>query len=358
MKTNNLGRAASRFHGRRTVLWVVLGILLTALLAPLPGYWLSGTVVAQTGTVQGTNERADFWREVRRGTSGYSAVTGQESNVLIQNGGENWRTLRNGPVTLYGTWILGGFLAVIAVYYLFKGQVRIANGRTGQTLPRWDLFDRVVHWYITVLFLILGITGLSLFYGRTVLIPVFGKDGFAAYAALAKDVHNYLGPFFAAGLVVAILKWLRVNLFRREDLTWFAKGGGMLTSEHVPAGKLNGGEKTLFWLVAVLGAALAITGLILNFPNFGQTRETMQLAHLVHLTTAIFLTAIIFGHIYMATLGTEGALEGMIKGRVDVAWARQHHDLWYQELLSQGVELEPVQEGSGKGDEYAQPKSA
>jgi formate dehydrogenase subunit gamma len=327
---------------RKPPVWVFIGLLLTILAAPLPGYLLSDWAAAQTELMQQSNERANFWREVRKGTEGYTAVTGQETSVLIHNGGENWRSLRNGPVFTYGAWMMGGFLIMIAIYYLFKGRVKIEKGRSGLMVVRWDLFDRVIHWYITVLFIILGITGLSLLYGRTVLIPLMGKDAFAVYADLAKDIHNYLGPFFAIGLLAAILKWIKVNLYKREDATWFAKGGGMLTAEHVPAGKLNAGEKTLFWIIAIFGTGLMISGLVLNFPNFGQTRETMQLNHLIHVSLAIPLIAVIFGHIYMATLGTEGALEGMIHGRVDVEWAKQHHGLWLQELREQGVEPEPA----------------
>ena len=326
---------------RRLVFWAGLGFVLAVLLAPLPGYWFQATAVAETSA----NPPAEFWRQVRQGVSGYSAVTGPEAAVLIQNGGENWRALRNGPVSVYGAWIMAGMLLVIGLYFLVKGRVRIDNGRSGLVVSRWDVFDRVVHWWITVLFLILAVTGLSLLFGRTVLIPLLGKDAFAAYAGFAKDVHNYLGPFFAVGLVLAILKWRRINLFNRADMTWLAQGGGMIGSAHVPAGQLNAGEKVLFWLVTLLGLAVVVSGLVLNFPNFGQTRDTMQLYHLIHVATAIPLIALIFGHIYMATLGTEGALEGMIDGRVDARWAQQHHDLWYRELLAKGVKPEPVEPG-------------
>lgn len=326
-----------RPRGRRWRFGAGLGLLLTALLAPLPG---GGLQAAAADTA--ANPQAEFWRQVRQGDSGYTAVSGPETAVLIHNGGQNWRALRNGPVTVWGAWILAGMALLTGGYYLVKGRVRIEHGRSGLTVPRWDRFDRVVHWWITVLFLILAVTGLSLLFGRTVLIPLLGKDAFAAYAGFAKDVHNYLGPFFAVGLVLAILKWLRINLFNRADMTWLAKGGGMIGAAHVPAGQLNAGEKILFWLVTLLGLAVTVSGLVLNFPNFGQTRDTMQLYHLIHVATALPLIALMLGHIYMATLGTEGALEGMIHGRVDARWAQQHHDLWYRELLAKGVKPEPV----------------
>jgi formate dehydrogenase subunit gamma len=178
---------------------------------------------------------------------------------------------------------------------------------------------------------------------------MIGKDAFAAWAGLAKQLHNYAGPFFAAGLLVELLKWVRYNIPKKVDAEWFARGGGMVGSKHPPAGRMNGGEKLWFWILATVGITMVASGFVLNFPNFEQTRGQMQLAHMIHTATAMVVMAVALGHIYIGTLGTEGAIQGMTTGRVDAEWAKQHHDLWYQDLLERGVRPEPEAEQRGGG---------
>jgi len=240
----------------------------------------------------------------------------------------------------------GAIVAVLLLTLLIRGRVKIEGGRSGLTVPRWSVLERVMHWYVAILFLFLMVTGLSLLYGRVVLIPLIGKDAFAAYAALCKTLHNYLGPFFGAGLVLMILVWMKMNLVNKLDLIWFAKGGGMLSKEHASAGRVNGGEKAWYWIMAITGLAAVATGLILDFPQFGQDRGQMQLAHLIHVGSSLIISAVFLGHWYLATIGTEGTLEAMTEGRVDEQWAKQHHDLWVEELREKGVTGERVQYGS------------
>ena len=319
--------------------WVFVALLIVTALAPIPAYFMADNAHAQASGEQETNERANFWRAVREGADGYSAVKGPETNVLIQNGGENWRMVRNGPVATYGTWILAGMVLAVLVFFVLFGRVKLEHGRAGYTVERWGMFDRVLHWFTAISFLILAITGLSLLYGRSILIPYIGKDAFALYAGFAKDLHNYLGPFFAVSLIVELLKWMRHNFPRLVDLIWLLKGGGLINqASHPSAGRMNAGEKIWFWLLFWFGLAIVATGFVLNFPGYGQTREIMQYAHLIHVAAGIVLTAVALGHIYIGSVGTEGALEGMTTGRVDVEWAKQHHDLWYQDLLDEGVQ--------------------
>ncbi len=325
---------------RRMTVWLLGIMLVLVAVAPLSGLLLIDPARAQTGATgfDGDNPRADFWRAVREGNTGFSTVQGPETNVLILDSGQNWRMLRQGPVTEYGTYILLGALGLIVIFYLLFGRVRIDGGREFMTVERWSLVDRALHWFTAILFIILSITGLSLLFGRYVLLPYIGRDAFAAYAAVAKDLHNYLGPFFAVSLLIQLLKWMRHNIPRWVDIVWFFKGGGIIGRAHPSAGRMNGGEKLWYWLLFFVGLTLVASGLVLNFPIFGQTRADMQLAHLIHAATAFILMAVALGHIYIGTLGTEGALEGMVTGRVDTRWAKQHHDLWYQELIAKGVE--------------------
>lgn len=295
-----------------------------------------------------TNPRSQTWRQARTGEPGYVAASGPyTTNTLINNSGENWRQIRNGPIhNLGGLLIILAALGV-ATFHMFKGRTPIEGGRAGYTVPRWSAFERGLHWFTAITFIALAITGLSMLFGRTVLIPLFGHTANAAWANVAMNIHNYVGPAFSVGVVLMILAWAKDNIFNRTDIAWFKAGGGIVGNEHPSAGKLNGGEKVWFWLgVFVLGLAVVITGFILDFPQFGQSRSTMGTAHIIHAAAALIWIGFAFGHIYIGTAGTEGALEGMTTGRVDVNWARQHHDLWYDELQEQGVRPEPADPGS------------
>lgn len=319
---------------KKMMTWTGIIMLLAIFALPMTGYISTGFATAEEQGQQ-TNPKADYWRQVRDNISGYSAVKGRETNELIQGSGQNWRQLRNGPIATYGSWLLGGMLAVLALFYMWRGQVELTHPRAGQTVTRWTLNERRMHWLTAGLFVILTVTGLSLLYGRAVLIPVFGHQGFSTYAGIAKWTHNILGPVFMIGLLSMIVHWFKNNFFNRVDIQWLKDFGGMVGDKHPSAEKLNAGEKMWFWSLVFFGLALCLSGLILDFPNFDQQREVIQISHLIHVVTALALIAFAFGHIYIGTLGTEGALEGMVSGEVDIAWAEQHHDLWLNELQQQ-----------------------
>lgn len=325
---------------KKMMAWTGVMMILAVLLLPMIGYIGSPSAIAETAATE-TNPRADYWRLVRDNDNGYSAVKGLEANELIQGSGQNWRQLRNGPMATYGSWLMALVLACLAVFYMWRGQVKLSHPRTGKTVERWTLSERRLHWVTAGLFVILGITGLSLLYGRHVLIPIFGHEGFAAYATIAKWLHNVLGPVFMIGLFTMIVKWFKHNFLTKVDIQWFKEFGGMIGDNHPSAGKLNGGEKLWFWTLATAGVALCLSGLVLDFPNFDQEREIIQISHVIHLATALVLVAFAFGHIYIGTIGTEGALEGMVTGQVDTAWAEQHHDLWLKQLEQEAGKKTP-----------------
>lgn len=330
-----MGNKTQKSRHVKIMLWSLAVILCGALVLPLTGYvyvGLTGTTHAQSQ--EETNPRADFWGAVRESQEGYVASRGPyTTNTLVQNGGQNWRQYRNGPVSSYGPWVLAISLLAIGLFHIVtRGGVKLEGGRSGRTVQRWSVFERFLHWFTAVLFIILTITGLSILFGRAVLIPVLGSEGFAAWAQLALTLHNYLGPFFVVGVLLEILMWIRHNIPNATDFKWFAQGGGLIGKGHPSAGRMNGGEKVWFWIICTFGIAVCVTGLIMDFPNFGFSREGMQLANLIHAITGIIWVAVAFGHIYIGTAGTEGSFEGMATGRVSVEWAQQHHDQWYEEV--------------------------
>ncbi len=313
--------------------WSFLIILGGTVLLPLGSYVYTG-LSAQAAAEEQSNPRANYWRAVRDGNKGYTAVIGPETDVLIQNGGQNWRQTRNGPVASIMPWVLAVVVAALFLFLIVRGQVKLEHKPSGRTLRRWSLPERVLHWYTAVLFILLAITGLSLLFGRAVLIPVLGASGFSAWAQFSIYVHNYLGPFFVVGVVLEILAWIRFNLPDKTDWDWLKQGGGMVgKGKHPHAGRINAGEKLFtFWIgMVVLGIAVSITGLFLLGWIGSGMRETMQIANVVHSVTAVVYVAIMLGHIYLGAWGVQGAFEAMWKGEVSEEWAKQHHDKWYDE---------------------------
>ena len=326
--------------------WSLLLIAFGAMLLPAASYLLfdgnaTGNLHAQV--VNDQNQRANFWRAVRQGNVGYSAVSGAESGVFINNGGQNWRQMRNGLIANYGGWAIITALIAIALFYAIRGRIKVAGARSGLSVPRWQLWERVMHWYTAVLFVILALTGLSLLFGRVVLIPVLGAKGFSLWANLSINVHNVIGPFFTLGVFAMLLLWARNNIPNATDLKWLTAGGGVIGNKHPSAGKANGGEKVWYWMVILVGllavcvTGLALVGWLAQLGLGSGTRAAMQNMHQIHSIAAIIWIVVFFGHAYIGTLGTEGALEGMTTGRVSVEWARQHHDLWYEEVKDQAA---------------------
>jgi formate dehydrogenase subunit gamma len=214
----------------------------------------------------------------------------------------------------------------------------------GVKIERFTLGERVLHWYTALLFTTMAVTGLSLLLGRVALIPIFGHPLVSGYLQTTKMLHNYCGPLLLVGILLESLIWVRYNIPKKMDLQWFKNMGGMIGHGPRPhAGKINGGEKGWFWLVVIFGIGVGITGVLLDFPIWGQSRFTMELSHVIHVTLAVLFVTASFGHVYLGTLGAEGVFEAMWTGSVDAVWAEQHADLWYQERLRE-KEARPKQE--------------
>ncbi|HRE15183.1 MAG TPA: formate dehydrogenase subunit gamma, partial [Usitatibacteraceae bacterium] len=272
------------------------------------------------------------WNDVSV-TGQYASVQGRETNVLIQGAGHEWRKIRNGPVTKYGGILLLIPIAILLLYYLAKGPIKVHDPLTGRQIERFSSVERVAHWTMGLSFVVLALTGIVILFGKYIILPIVGHAAFASLTTLAKNLHNFVGPLFIFALVIFITLFVKDNIPKSYDGQWLGKFGGMLSGEHVPSGKFNAGEKGLFWiLVVVLCTVVGVTGLILNFPNWNQGREAMQVANLIHGIAAIVAMAMACFHIYMGTVGVQGALAAMKTGYVDETWAKEHHEYWYNEV--------------------------
>jgi formate dehydrogenase subunit gamma len=332
LRGRGAGRQGPSFRrGDRLALASFVLLISLAFVFPLIAYLCVSVDESMPAYSEVTNPRSAYWRTVREGGSGYSAVSAPEASVLIQSSGQIWRQIRNGPMAAFAPWVLGITLALIVVFHLVRGRVKVEAPLSGRKVRRWRLAERLLHWFVAVLFLLLAASGLSLFLGRAVLLPLLGSEAYAGYAGIALSLHNYLGPVFAAGLLLEIICWARHNIPKRIDLQWLRRGGGFIAGRHAPAGRMNGGEKLWFWFIASVGVGVCLSGLVLDFPNYGQPRETMQVANLVHVVLGVAWICVAMGHIYLGTIGTEGTLDGMLRGRVSEEWAHQHHDHWLAE---------------------------
>lgn len=278
---------------------------------------------------EGQANNIEIWRAVRGGTQGTVSIPDPRAGLLLQSEGEAWRSLRNGPLSTYGSWLLLGTVAVLALFFALRGRIRIEGGRSGRRVSRFSRFERAIHWLTAASFIILGLSGLNTLYGRYVIKDLIGADGFAALSMAAKVAHTYVGFLFIACLVVVLVMWIRNNVPTLTDLTWLARGGGIIGKAHPPAYKFNAGQKIVFWLVILGGAVVSYTGLNLVFPfAYLATVQDMQATQLLHAVAALVMMALIIAHIYIGTLGMEGAFEAMWEGTVDESWAREHHSLW------------------------------
>ena len=282
----------------------------------------------------GQDNNAEMWRAVRGCIQGKVSIPDKKAGVLVQSEGEEWRSIRNGPISNYGAWLILGTIALLAFFFAARGRIRIESGRSGKTVLRFASFERLIHWTVAVSFILLALTGLNLLYGRYIFKPLIGTDSFAMVTLAGKYVHNYIGLLFIVGLIIMFLLWIRHNLPTRTDLVWLAKGGGMFKrGVHPPARKFNAGQKIVFLAVIIGGALLSYSGLSLMFPFTGETTvQGMQQTQILHAIGALVLTAVIIAHIYIGTVGMEGAIDAMWSGRVEENWAREHHSLWFQEL--------------------------
>ena len=328
----------------------LLGALLVFGALALPGPVQaqdSGAKAQAQRSVEQPGNNAPVWRDVKSGAKNTTTLPQHQGAVLIQSqlrfpgqkafatAGEAWRNFRNGPLVFYGGWLVIIAFVAILVFYLIKGALKLREAPTGRLIERFGSLERVAHWSAAISFVIMALTGLTILFGKFVLLPVLGYTLFAWLTALAKNLHNFVGPFFILSLLLIIVTFIKDNFWSKDDAGWIAAAGGLFTGKHVPSGRFNFGEKSWFWLgVVVLGVIMSITGIIMLFPNFDQVRETMQQADVIHIIGAVIFVALSFGHIYVGTIGVEGAYQSMRTGYVDESWAKEHHELWYNDVKS------------------------
>jgi formate dehydrogenase subunit gamma len=302
------------------------------------GAWVLLLVVAATSpcSAQQVNPTASAVKEQQllqelNRIQGRISIPDQRAGVLEQPAGREWREFRNVTLRWIGGVAILGILAVLVIFYLIRGTVRLQSRRSGRVIVRFTTFERFVHWMTATCFIILAISGLNITFGRPLLLPLIGFEAFSEWSQWAKYAHNYLSFPFTIGVVLIFLMWIGGNIPNKVDIDWLKRGGGMVGHDHPPAYRFNAGQKAIYWIVVIGGGLVAATGYELMFPFYLSGIEGMQLAQIVHSIVAVLFVAVMLAHIYIGTIGMEGAFEAMGSGTVDVNWAKEHHSLWLEE---------------------------
>jgi formate dehydrogenase subunit gamma len=281
-----------------------------------------------------------LFKQMRR-IDGRCTLPDQKACTLEQPAGRDWRQFHQVTLPWIGAIAILGMLAVLVLFYLIRGMVRIEGGRSGRTVVRFNAFERFVHWMTAVCFVVLALSGLNITFGKDLLLPLIGPEAFTGWSQWAKYAHNYLSFPFTIGVVLIFLMWIGGNVPNKADVEWLKQGGGIVGHGHPPAKRFNAGQKMIYWIVVLGGGAVAITGYLLMFPFWGTGIVGMQTAQVVHGIVGVLFVAAMLAHIYIGTMGMEGAFEAMGTGTVDENWAKQHHGLWLEEEKAKSAGAAP-----------------
>ena len=314
----------------RLVLAVFALFLLVGLVTPA-GAQQPTTVNPTASAVQ-----EDQLLQQMRIIGGRGTIPDAKSYNLEQPAGQSWRQFHQVTLPLIGAIAIVGILAVLVLFYLMRGMVRLASGRSGRVIVRFNAFERFVHWMTATCFIILAITGVNVTFGKRLLLPIMSPEAFTAWSQWAKYAHNYLSFPFTLGVVLIFLMWIAWNFPNRLDVEWLKEGGGIVGHRHPPADRFNAGQKLVYWIVVLGGGLVAATGYIMMFPFYVTDVAGMQTTQMIHGIVAVLFIAAMLGHIYIGTIGMEGAFEAMGTGTVDLNWAREHHSVWVEKELAKG----------------------
>jgi formate dehydrogenase subunit gamma len=268
--------------------------------------------------------------------SGRGSIPDVKSYNIEQPAGRDWRQFHEVWLPKIGGAAIIGMLGLLLLFYLYRGMVRIEARRSGRTMVRFNALERFVHWMTATCFVALALSGLNITFGKKLLLPLIGPEAFASWSQWAKYAHNFLSFPFTLGVIAILLMWLAWNIPNKGDIAWLEEGGGIVGGKHPPAGRFNAGQKMIYWIVVIGGTAVAATGYLLMFPFYATDIAGMQWTQMIHGTVAVLFVAVMIAHVYIGTIGMEGAFEAMWDGTVDINWAKQHHSVWLDQETAGG----------------------
>ncbi|WP_373277987.1 formate dehydrogenase subunit gamma [Ferrimonas marina] len=292
------------------------------------------------GTTEGLNP---LWLDIKNGEVGRTTSAGEFHGSLINTYDLGLLTARSDWIAPALSLALFGMILVFALFVMVNGAAKLEHGYSGVEVLRWKKIDIWIHWLMAIPCLLLIVTGLALLAGRFVFGSFLGQEGVGALAGIAKPVHDYMAIPFSIFAVLAMVRWMANNIPASYDLKWFMVVGGYLNfgpfkGKHPDAGFSNAGEKLWFWSFVIFGLAVIGSGAVMLFPEYiNPSRTASMTAIVIHGASAIVLTGFTVVHIFMATVLSEGGFPAMTSGYVDENWAKQHHNVWYDDIKADGT---------------------
>jgi formate dehydrogenase subunit gamma len=201
--------------------------------------------------------------------------------------------------------------------------------RDPKDLQRYTPQERANHWVLGISFILLALSGLAFFHPA--FYPLSYLFGGGTWARI---LHPYIGVFMAFFFVLMFLRFRMLNVMTKTDKEWLSRVGEMVDGDdhNMPEqGKYNGGQKAMFWAMALGMLLLFVSGIILWRAYFSFPVDMVRLGAVVHSAIAAIMIAMIFVHIY-AALWVRGTVRAMVYGTVTRAWAKQHHRAWYRQV--------------------------
>ena len=204
--------------------------------------------------------------------------------------------------------------------------------RGRRELQRYTAGERLNHWTVGILFILLALSGLAFFHPAFFpLTMLFGGGPWT------RILHPWFGVGLAVFFTLMALRFWKLNLVQRQDIAWLKAMPAFMAgdSHHMPEqDKYNGGQKLLFWGLVLSVLVLLVSGLgmwrsMLSLPIFW-----VRVASIVHAVAAVAMIGLIMLHIY-AAIWTEGTIRAMTWGTVTRAWARYHHPIWFRRMTGQ-----------------------
>ncbi|HEX9079744.1 MAG TPA: formate dehydrogenase subunit gamma [Desulfuromonadaceae bacterium] len=203
------------------------------------------------------------------------------------------------------------------------------------TLPRYTTGERVNHWLVAITFFLMALSGLVFF--QPLYVPLNQLFGGGTWTRI-------LHPYFGIAMIVFFggmyVRFRQLSTITPTDREWLRRMPDIVSGDdrNMPeSGKLNGGQKLLFWLLVACMVLLVLSGIVIwrAWFSFLFPVALVRLAAVVHAAAGAVMMALIIGHIYMAIWVRE-SMGAMLYGRVRKAWAKQHHPAWYREMTGGG----------------------
>nr|WP_312014641.1 MULTISPECIES: formate dehydrogenase subunit gamma [unclassified Bradyrhizobium] len=269
--------------------------------------------------------------------TGRISIPDTMASSLIQPAGRDWRDFQRSKLPIIGGVAILGMIVLLAIFLMVRGRIRVDHGFSGTKILRFASFERFTHWLTASCFIVLALSGLNISFGRVLVMPLFGAEAFATMSGWAKIAHDYLAFPFMLGLAIMFLIWIKDNIPGKLDWQWLKQGGGILANgKHPPAKRFNAGQKGIFWIVIIGGVLMSVSGWYLLFPYLPGNVTALQFWTVIHAVVAMLFIAAMLAHIYIGSVGMEGAFDAMGTGEVDLNWAKEHHALWVAEEQAKG----------------------